>query len=42
LGNRTGFATAFAQGLGVTEASPRSAAADEIRAVLAAIREMVG
>ena len=34
LGNRAGFATAFAQGLGVTEAAPKSRAADEIRAVL--------
>jgi chromosome partitioning protein len=42
LGNRTVFATAFAQGLGVTEATPRSAAADEIRALLAEIREIIG
>jgi len=40
LGNRTGFATAFAAGLGVTEAAPRSAAADEVRALAAAVRGM--
>jgi chromosome partitioning protein len=34
LGNRTGFATAFAEGLGVTEAAPRSAAAAELRHLL--------
>jgi chromosome partitioning protein len=38
LGNRTAFATAFAQGLGVTEAQPRSLAAEEIRALALAIR----
>jgi chromosome partitioning protein len=38
LGNRTGFATAFASGLGVTEAAPRSLAADEVRALAAAVR----
>lgn len=31
LGNRTAFSLAFAQGLGVTEAAPRSAAATELR-----------
>jgi chromosome partitioning protein len=34
LGNRTGFALAFAEGLGVTEAAPRSAAAGELRALI--------
>ena len=34
IGNRTGFATAFADGLGVTEAAPRSVAAAELRALL--------
>ncbi len=34
IGNRTGFATAFAEGLGVTEAAPRSTAARELRALL--------
>ncbi len=38
LGNRSGFTTAFAAGLGVTEAAPRSAAADEVRALALAIR----
>jgi chromosome partitioning protein len=38
LGNRSGFATAFAAGLGVTEAAPRSAAAEEVRALAAALR----
>ena len=40
IGNRAGFANAFAQGLGVTEASPKSQAADELRAVLAEIRAL--
>ena len=38
LGNRSGFATAFAAGLGVTEAAPRSVAAEEVRALAAALR----
>lgn len=38
LGNRTGFASAFAAGLGVTEAAPRSAAAEEVRALALALR----
>jgi chromosome partitioning protein len=38
LGNRTAFAQAFAEGLGVTEAQPRSTAAAELRAVLQEIR----
>ncbi|MFM2149937.1 MAG: hypothetical protein RLZZ187_2243 [Pseudomonadota bacterium] len=38
LGNRSGFATAFAAGLGVTEAAPRSVAADEVRALALALR----
>lgn len=33
LGNRTAYAMAFAEGLGVTEAAPRSAAATELRAL---------
>jgi chromosome partitioning protein len=40
LGNRTGFASAFAAGLGVTEAAPRSTAAAELRALLAEIQEI--
>lgn len=39
LGNRTGFATAFARGLGVAEAAPRSAAATEAAALAQAIEE---
>lgn len=42
LGNRTGFAHAFAAGLGVTEAAPRSTAAAELRALLAELQELVG
>jgi hypothetical protein len=38
LGNRAAFASAFAQGLGVTEAVPRSPAAAEMRALAAALR----
>jgi chromosome partitioning protein len=37
LGNRTAYAQAFAEGLGVTEASPRSAAAAELRTLVAAL-----
>lgn len=39
LGNRAGFASAFAAGLGVTEAAPRSTAANELRALLAEIEK---
>jgi chromosome partitioning protein len=38
LGNRAGFASAFAAGLGVTELAPRSMAAEEVRALAAALR----
>ena len=38
LGNRAGFATAFEDGLAVTEAAPRTIAAAEVRALAAAIR----
>jgi len=41
LGNRAPFAAAFARGLGVTEAAPRSAAAAELRALLAEIEEIL-
>ena len=41
LGNRTDFAGAFAQGLGVTESAPRSAAALELRALLTEIEEIM-
>lgn len=37
LGNRTAFASAFAQGLGVAEAAPRGTAATEARAVTRAV-----
>lgn len=40
LGNRAGFANAFAQGLGVTEASPKSVAASEILALLAEVEAL--
>ena len=42
IGNRTGFASAFAEGLGVTEAAPRSIAANELRALLKELLEVVG
>jgi chromosome partitioning protein len=35
LGNRTGVALAFAAGLGITEAAPRSTAAAELRDLVA-------
>ncbi len=41
LGNRVGFAGAFAKGLGVTETAPRSVAARELRAVLDEIRGLL-
>jgi chromosome partitioning protein len=41
IGNRTGFVDAFAAGLGVTESAPRSSAAQEIRAFMAELLEMV-
>lgn len=42
LGNRTGFAQAFQEGLAVTEAAPRTLAAEEVRALAAAIRGLAG
>ncbi|MBN9507937.1 MAG: AAA family ATPase [Alphaproteobacteria bacterium] len=42
LGNRTGFATAFARGLGVTEAAPKSAAAAELLTLLDEIEGLLG
>ena len=42
IGNRTGFASAFAQGLAVTESAPRSIAANELRALLNELLEMIG
>jgi chromosome partitioning protein len=38
LGNRAGYANAFADGLGVTEAGPATQAAEEIRAAVSALR----
>jgi len=38
LGNRIGFAAAFAKGLGVTETAPHSTAAHELRALLDEIK----
>lgn len=40
LGNRSAFATAFALGLGVTESSPRSAAAAEMKALASSLRKL--
>lgn len=40
LGNRAGFASAFAEGLGVTESAPRSTAASELRTLLHEINGM--
>jgi chromosome partitioning protein len=42
IGNRTGFATAFAEGLAVTETAPRSIAANELRALLTELLELIG
>ena len=42
LGNRTGFPTAFAQGLGITETAPKSVAAGELRALLAEVEGIIG
>jgi chromosome partitioning protein len=42
IGNRTGFASAFAEGLAVTETAPRSIAANELRALLNELLELIG
>ena len=42
LGNRAAFSHAFAQGLGVTESAPRTAAAAELRSLLAAMMAVIG
>ncbi len=42
LANRAGYANAFADGLGVTEAGPSTQAADEVRAAVAALRLWLG
>jgi chromosome partitioning protein len=41
LGNRAGFANAFAVGMGVTEASPKSQAAREMVALLAEVEALL-
>ena len=41
LGSRSAYAQAFAQGMGVTETSPRSAACVELLALVAAIEEIL-
>lgn len=42
LANRAGYANAFADGLGVTEAGPATQAAEELRAAVQAIRVLLG
>lgn len=42
LGNRTGFALAFAEGLGVIESEPRTPAAEELRALVAEVQGLRG
>jgi chromosome partitioning protein len=42
LANRAGYANAFADGLGVTEAGPTTQAAEEIRAVAAVLTTLLG
>ena len=42
LGNRAAFSQAFEQGLGVTESGPRTAAAAELRLLMAAMLEVIG
>ncbi len=41
LANRAGYANAFADGLGVTEAGPTTQAADELRAAAAALKDLL-
>lgn len=42
IGNRTGFASPFAEGLGMIETAPRSIAANELRALLSELLEITG
>jgi chromosome partitioning protein len=42
LGNRQGFVTSFGRGLGIVEAEPRSAAAEEVRALARELRRQLG
>jgi chromosome partitioning protein len=41
LGNRAGYSNAFADGLGVTEAGPGTVAAEELRALAAAVQDVM-
>jgi chromosome partitioning protein len=41
LANRAGYANAFADGLGVTEAGPATQAADELRAATEALKDLL-
>ncbi len=41
LANRAGYANAFADGLGVTEAGPTTAAAEELRSLAAAVQQLL-
>jgi chromosome partitioning protein len=41
LANRAGYANAFADGLGVTEAGPTTVAAEEVRAVAKALKDLI-
>lgn len=41
LANRAGYANAFADGLGVTEAGPATQAADEIRTAIGALKSLL-
>jgi len=41
LANRAGYANAFADGLGVTEAGPTTQAAEELRAAATALKELL-
>ncbi|MGE0225094.1 MAG: ParA family partition ATPase [Acetobacteraceae bacterium] len=42
IGNRTGFSAAFADGLGVIEAAPRSSASKELRSLTDELLGMIG
>ena len=42
LGNRTVYAQAFAEGLGVIEAAPKTIAAREVKALVAAVEQLLG
>jgi chromosome partitioning protein len=42
LGNRAGFALAFAQGLGITESAPKSVAAAEVRGLVDEVLGVIG